>query len=72
VAAAVVRVVGREYVALVELVDPEVLEREAHRQRGGEHELGDPHRQRGEAALGVEDRRVALVALVEDRRSRGA
>ena len=67
-----VRVVGREHVAFVELVDPEVLESEAHRQRRGEHELRDAHRQRGEPALGVEDRRVALVALVQDRRGRRA
>ena len=72
VTAAVVRVVGDEHVALAELVDAEELEREAHRQRRGEHELRDPDRQRGEPALRVEDRRVALVALVEDRRRGGA
>ena len=72
VAAAVVRVVGDEHVALAELVDAEELEREAHRQRRREHELRDADRQRGEAALRVEDRGVALVRLVEDRRGRGA
>ena len=56
VAAAVVRVVGDEHVALAELVDAEELEREAHRQRRREHELRDADRQRGEAALRVEDR----------------
>ena len=50
VAAAVVRVVGDEHVALAELVDAEELEREAHRQRRREHELRDADRQRGEAA----------------------
>ena len=53
-----VGVVGDEDVALVELVDAEELEREAHRQRGREHELRDADRQRGEPALCVED--VAL------------
>ena len=67
-----VRVVGDEHVALAELVDAEELEREAHRQRRREHELRDADRQRGEAARRVEDRRVALVRLVEDRRGRGA
>ena len=62
VAAAVVRVVGDEHVALAELVDAEELEREAHRQRRGEHELRDADRQRGEPALRVEDGGVALVA----------
>ncbi len=70
--AAVVRVVGDEDVAFVELFDAEELEREAHRQRGGEHELRDADRQRGEAAPRVEHRGVALVRLIEDRRGRGA
>ena len=56
VAAAVVRVVGDEHVALAELVGAEELEREAHRQRRREHELRDADRQRGEPALRVEDR----------------
>ena len=68
VPAAVVRVVGHEHVALTELGRAEEVEGEAHRQCRGEHELRDAHRQRGEAAAGVEDRGVALVALVQDRR----
>ena len=68
VPAAVVRVVGDEDVARPELVDAEEVEREAHRQGRGEHELRDADRQRRQAALGVDDRGVALVRLVEDRR----
>ena len=66
VAAAVVRVVGHEDVTLPELLGAEEVEGEAHRQGAGEHELGDPHRQGGEPALGVEHGGVALVGLVED------
>ena len=72
VAAAVVRVVGDEDVTLAELVAPEELEREPNGQRRREHELGDADRQRREAPLAVEDRGVALVALVQDRRGGGA
>ena len=72
VAAAVVRVVRDEHVALTELVRAEQLEGEAHRERGREHELRDADGQCGQPALRVEDRRVAFVALVEDRRRRGA
>ena len=62
-----VRVVRDEHVAFAELVDTEELEREAHRQRRGEHELRDADRQRREAAPRVEHGGVALVRLVEDR-----
>ena len=72
VAATVVRVVGDEHVALVELVDAEEVEREPHRQGRREHELWDADRQRGQAARRVEHGGVALVRLVEDRRGGGA
>ena len=71
VPAAVVRVVGDDHVTRVQLVAEEV-DREPHRQCRAQHELRDADRQRGEAAVSVEDRRVALVALVQDRRRRGA
>jgi hypothetical protein len=61
VAAAVVGVVGHEHVALPELLDPEEVEGEAHRQRGREHELRDPHRQCGERPWA--SRMVALRSL---------
>ena len=67
VTAAVVRVVGDEHVAFAELVDAEELECEPDRQGRGEHELRDADRERGEPAGRVEDRRVALVRLVENR-----
>ena len=63
-----VRVVGHEHVALAELVDPEEVEGEAHREGRGEHELGDADAQGGQPALAVEDGGVALVGLVQDRR----
>ena len=62
VAAAVVRIVGDEHVALAELVDTEELEREPDGQRGGEHELWDAHAQRGQPSASVEHGGVALVA----------
>ncbi len=67
VTAAVVRVVRDEHVAFVELLGTEELEREAHGQRGGEHELRDADRQCGQAAPRVEHGGVALVRLIEDR-----
>jgi hypothetical protein len=71
VASPVVGVVAQEHVAVVPLLRPEELEREAHGQRRLEHELGDADAEGGEAPPRVEDRRVALVGLVEDRRHRG-
>ena len=72
VAAAVVRVVADEDVARAELLFTEIGEGEADRQRARQHELGDAHREGGEAPLAVEDRAVALVGLVEDGRGGGA
>ena len=68
VAAAVVRIVGDQHVAVVEAVRPEELDREAHRQRRRQHELRDADGERRELPAAVEDRRVALVRLVQDRR----
>ncbi len=61
-----VRVVGDEHVTGIQLAFEE-LQAEAHRERRRQHELGDPHRERGEPAAAVEDRRVAFVRLVQDR-----
>ena len=72
VAAAVVRVVGDEHVALVELLGAEEVEREAHRQRGCEHELRDADRERREPAACVEHGCVAFVRLIQDGCGRGA
>ena len=71
VTTAVIRIVGDDHVAGLQLVAEEV-DGETHRQRRRQHELRDPDRERGEAAVTVEDRGVALVALVEDRGGRGA
>jgi hypothetical protein len=71
VSATVVGIVAEEDVTLEEAVPPEELEREADRQGAREHELRDPHGQRGEAAARVEDGRVPLVRLVQDRGRRG-
>ena len=56
-----------EYVAVPEALFVEQLERKANRQRGREHELRNSHRQRDQASAAVEDGRVALVGLVQDR-----
>ncbi len=69
---AVVRVVGDEDITFAELLDTEELEREAHREGRRQHELRDADRQGREPAARVEDRGVALVRLVQDRRGRGA
>ncbi len=71
VAAAVVGVVRDQHVAVEEAVLAEELDGEAHRQRGREHELRDADGQRGELPARVEDRGVALVRLVQDRRRGG-
>ena len=68
---AVIRIVRDDHVAGLQLVGEE-LDCEANGQRGGQHELRDADRQRGEPPLTVEDRRVAFVALVQDRGRRGA
>jgi hypothetical protein len=65
----VVRVVGDDHVARMQLAGEE-LTREAHRQRGREHELRDADGKRGQTAVTGEDRGVALVRLVEDARRR--
>ena len=71
VAAAVVGVVGDQHVAVVEPARPEELEREADGEGGGEHELRDADAERRERARAIQDGRVALVRLVQDRRRRG-
>ena len=68
-AATVVRVVGDDHVAGLELVAEEV-DGEPDGQGARQHELRDADRERGQAALRVEDRGVALVGLVQDRRRR--
>ncbi len=65
VAPAVVRVVGDDDVAGLQLVAEEV-DGEADREGAREHELRNPHRERGQAALAVEDGGVAFIGLVED------
>jgi hypothetical protein len=61
VTAAVVGVVADEHVALAPFLRGEEVQGEAHRQRGGEHELRDADRQRGEPPR--ESRTVALRSL---------
>ena len=61
VAAAVVRVVARDHIAVEELVAPEEIEREPDRAHRAQHELGHADVERSEAPVLVEDRRVALV-----------
>jgi len=68
VAAAVIGVVCDQDVAFEEAVLAEELHGEAHRQRGREHELRDADGERRELPAGVQDGRVALVRLVQDRR----
>jgi len=68
VPAPVIGVVGHEDVTLVELVDAQEVEGEAHRERRGQHELRDADAQGGQPAPAVEDGGVALVGLIEDRR----
>ncbi len=68
-AAAVVRVIGDDHITGLQLV-AEKIDGEADREGAGQHELGDADRERGQAAFGVEDRGVALVGLVQDRRRR--
>ena len=70
-AAAVVRVVGDDHVAGLQLVAEEV-DGEADGKGARQHELGDADRECGQPALGVEDRGVPLVGLVQDRRRRRA
>ena len=68
---AVLRIVADEDVARAPVVGRAVLEPVANGQRRDEQQLGDPDGKARQPARAVEDRGVALVALVDDR-GRGA
>ena len=71
VATAVVGIVRDQDVPGKQAVLAEELDCEAHRQRGRQHELRDADGERRELPRRVENRRVPLVRLVQDRRRRG-
>ena len=66
VPATVKRIVRQDHISRIQIPFEE-LAGEPDRQGRREHELRDPHRQRGQSAVRVEDGRIALVGLIQDR-----